>query len=501
MKWTDQTFSTDDTQERTGYDRWKATGIVAIYILLFLILLPFLLLAVGSVIDALIESDMGSWPQADIVGLLLLISAILLMSMSMMQLILHGQGLPISHLPPEKLVDRGIYQYLRHPIYTGFIFATAGTALVISSIGMLTVSLPMLILGILCYLRFYEEPALLKRYGRFYQEYTNRTPALIPRLIPSKLQRGYHYTRKRFYSQLNKIANRTILFRYKDAIFVTYGLFCALGIVLFMQHAAISLLAQGMNTGEVAVFIGGCGMAGVIGARLYWWLEHIRTLIHDSWWGLKKVGFVSWGVPIGLLGFIIPFAFLSNYSLLLLSDVLFSGMFIGYSLGRIGCLTYGCCYGKICQQPGIIYSNDHAKVNRLKHTHGSARFPTQWYSAVHGLLLFIVLNGMLCFEPRAGVITVFALLYYGMGRFYEEFYRDRARIGSSIFTEGHAGSAAFLLGGFLLAILLQENNGPLLQAWSSHSIRQSLSFLPLLGILGLVMFFILGYHRKELGRW
>ncbi|NGP75045.1 hypothetical protein G3570_00255 [Balneolaceae bacterium YR4-1] len=501
MKWTDQIYSADEAQEIKINSKGKRAGIIAIYIFLFLLVVPLFLLASGWIVDGMIGVQMQGQPLTTVSGAVLLISGAFLMGGAMLQLIRHGNGLPISHLPPENLVDHGLYQYIRHPIYSGFLALAAGVALVIPSIGMLTVSLPLLLLGMICYVRFYEEPALNKRYGPAYEKYVETTPALFPSVLSVTRSAWYKVAKKRFYAWINRIANHTVLFRYGDAIFVSYGLLCALGITLFMQHVAVSLLAQGMSAYEAGIFIAGCGLAGVTGARVYWWLEHIRSLIHEPWWGLKKVGFVSWGVPIGLLAFTVPFALLNSYSLLLLSDVLFAGMFIGYSLGRIGCLTYGCCYGKLCNEPGIVYRNDYAKVNRLKHTHGSTRFPTQLFSAAHGLLLILLLNAILYAEPRAGVLTVFALLYYGMGRFYEEFYRDRDRVADTIFTEGHVGSVAFILIGLLLALGIQQFNVPVLQAWTMESVRESLVILPLVGLMGVLMFLILGYHHKELGRW
>lgn len=501
MKWTEQTYPAEETQELKVNRKGRTAGIIAIYIFVFLMVVPLVLLAVGWVVDGMIGVQMQRQTLTTVTGIVLLITGILVMGGAMLQLIWHGKGLPISHLPPEQLVNHGVYRFIRHPIYSGFLALAAGVALVIPSPGMLTVSLPLLMLGIICYVRFYEEPALFKRYGPAYKKYVLTTPALFPRVFPAAVSAGYRAARKRFYDRVNRVANHTVLFRYGDALFVSYGLLCALGIALFMQHVAISLLAQGMSALEAGFFITGCGLAGVTGARIYWWLEHIRTLVHEPWWGMKRVGFVSWGVPLGLLGFTVPFSLQNSYSLLMLSDVLFGGMFIAYSLGRIGCLTYGCCYGKLCDEPGIVYRNDYAKVNRLKHTHGSVRYPTQLFSAAHGILLFLLLNAILYMDPRAGVLTVAALLYYGMGRFYEEFYRDRARVGNTIFTEGHIGSAAFIFIGLLLALWVQQFKGPVLQAWTIESVRESLVILPLVGLLGVLMFLILGYHHKELGRW
>jgi len=77
----------------------------------------------------------------------------------------------------HSLVIKGIYRYIRHPIYTGLILTFLGTELVVQSYLVFTVIFAMLI----CYYwGKREERILLKHFGNTYRNYTERTKMFIP---------------------------------------------------------------------------------------------------------------------------------------------------------------------------------------------------------------------------------------------------------------------------------------------------------------------------------
>jgi prolipoprotein diacylglyceryltransferase len=67
--------------------------------------------------------------------------------------------------PPEKLVKRGAYQWLRHPIYWGFGCLVAGAFVLINSSSGLWMITPMTALGMLAIILGYELPDMKERFG------------------------------------------------------------------------------------------------------------------------------------------------------------------------------------------------------------------------------------------------------------------------------------------------------------------------------------------------
>jgi len=78
----------------------------------------------------------------------------------------------------SRLVIRGLYRWVRHPLYTAGLVFLWFTPL-------MTVNLLALYLGLSLYLvigAYFEERKLLSEFGEDYAEYQQRTPMLIPRL-------------------------------------------------------------------------------------------------------------------------------------------------------------------------------------------------------------------------------------------------------------------------------------------------------------------------------
>jgi protein-S-isoprenylcysteine O-methyltransferase Ste14 len=77
------------------------------------------------------------------------------------------------------LVKRGVYRYLRHPVYAGTFLVTLAWPLVYGA--PVTAFATFIIGSIYCYRRMKAEDAmLLKLFGQEYEEYMRETDALIP---------------------------------------------------------------------------------------------------------------------------------------------------------------------------------------------------------------------------------------------------------------------------------------------------------------------------------
>ncbi|HEY9007568.1 MAG TPA: prolipoprotein diacylglyceryl transferase family protein [Ohtaekwangia sp.] len=101
-----------------------------------------------------------------LIGSALAIIGFLLVALSMFDLWRYGEGLPMNAYPPKNFVDRGWYSLFRHPIYTGFCFCCAGISMVAQSAGGFYVITPVMFILCIALVAGYEEPDLLKRFGK-----------------------------------------------------------------------------------------------------------------------------------------------------------------------------------------------------------------------------------------------------------------------------------------------------------------------------------------------
>ncbi len=152
--------------------------IIVAYVAIFWILLPWCLLGAGRLVDHVLP-EAPTW--ARVLGFPLAVGGAWLCAHASLLLRTQGEGLPISSLPPTRLVVRGPYRVWRHPIYTGFAALAVGAGLMLGSLGMALVVVPIFtVIWFHTWVRFLEEPVLQRRFGGAYRAHAARTPLLLP---------------------------------------------------------------------------------------------------------------------------------------------------------------------------------------------------------------------------------------------------------------------------------------------------------------------------------
>jgi protein-S-isoprenylcysteine O-methyltransferase Ste14 len=91
------------------------------------------------------------------------------------------KGTPVPVNPPPKLVTDGPYAYSRNPMLTGLFMVVAGIGILFGSISLTFIMTPLFVLMSILEFKYIEEPELMKRFGKEYSEYKERTPIIIPR--------------------------------------------------------------------------------------------------------------------------------------------------------------------------------------------------------------------------------------------------------------------------------------------------------------------------------
>ncbi|NUR72995.1 MAG: isoprenylcysteine carboxylmethyltransferase family protein [Hamadaea sp.] len=162
-----------------GPDRWRA----ALGSLLFLVVAP-------GVVAGLVPWWLtGGWRTGSTVFVLQLVGAILLavgagaLLWSFGQFVWEGAGTPAPVAPTRRLVLGGLYRFVRNPMYVAVIACVVGQAMMLGRPVLVAYAVVTWILPA-AFVKFYEEPTLLRAYGDEYEEYRRHVPAWLPRLYP-----------------------------------------------------------------------------------------------------------------------------------------------------------------------------------------------------------------------------------------------------------------------------------------------------------------------------
>jgi phosphatidylglycerol:prolipoprotein diacylglycerol transferase len=109
------------------------------------------------------------------------------------------------------------------------------------------------------------------------------------------------------------------------------------------------------------------------------------------------------------------------------ADLCAPGIALGQAIGRIGCLSAGCCYGKPTTLPwGITFTSRYAFDN-VGVPLNTPLHPTQLYESIGTLILFLYLMWRLSRRHFTGQIILEYLVAYASLRFAIEFFRDDER--------------------------------------------------------------------------
>ena len=90
-----------------------------------------------------------------------------------------GRGTPAPIDPPKELVVRGLYRYVRNPMYVGILLILLGEAFHFASQRLFAYVAVMFIVYFLVVM-LYEEPTLKHKFGESYRRYCKDVPRWIP---------------------------------------------------------------------------------------------------------------------------------------------------------------------------------------------------------------------------------------------------------------------------------------------------------------------------------
>ena len=113
-------------------------------------------------------------------GLLLIVAGVVVLTDAFARFVREGRGTPAPLAPTEQLVVGGLYRYVRNPMYVAVVAIIVGQALVFGRPLLLAYAVAVWA-AMAAFVRWYEEPILIRQFGAGYQGYREAVPAWWPR--------------------------------------------------------------------------------------------------------------------------------------------------------------------------------------------------------------------------------------------------------------------------------------------------------------------------------
>jgi phosphatidylglycerol:prolipoprotein diacylglycerol transferase len=231
----------------------------------------------------------------------------------------------------------------------------------------------------------------------------------------------------------------------------SYGVMLAAGVVAGLWTLRLRADRAGLDGAHIVDFALWLVIWALVGAKVLLILVDLPRYLANpaSLIGTLRAG----GVFLG--GFIAAVAaaviLLKRYRLDALPsfDVIAPSLALGHSIGRVGCLLAGCCWGGACNLPWAITYTSPVAAENLGTPLGVALHPFPIYAAVFNFVLYLLLAGYYRRRPTPGRVFATYLVVYGLGRFALEFTRGDAARG---FVLGGTLSTSQLISIVLIAI-------------------------------------------------
>ncbi len=204
------------------------------------------------------------------------------------------------------------------------------------------------------------------------------------------------------------------------------------GLMLLLAFAAAAFLAgaqarkKGIDPDIIFNLCFTVFISGIAGARIFYvflnfsyYLNNPLEIIMLQKGGLAWFGGLVCGVLSGIY-----YLKTKKLSVLGVSDLLVPYVALAQAIGRLGCFLNGCCYGRESAF-GIYFPSADAVL-----------IPTQLYSSLILVLIFIILRVLQERPRREGAIFFAYLLLYPAKRFLIEFWRadsPRLALGLTLF--------------------------------------------------------------------
>ena len=193
----------------------------------------------------------------------------------------------------------------------------------------------------------------------------------------------------------------------------SYGLALVAGFMVASFLACQQAKRLGMDSDMIFNMLFMAFVSGVAGARIFYVLDNFGYYTaHPVEIIMLQRGGLAWfgGLMLGTLSAVV-YIKIKRKSIYRTLDLIVPFVALAQAIGRIGCLLNGCCFGK------------HADFGLYFSVHQEILIPTQLYSTLLLLVIYIILRLLQDSPHRDGQVFYVYLLLYALKRFFIEFLR------------------------------------------------------------------------------
>jgi len=170
-----------------------------------------------------------------------------------------------------------------------------------------------------------------------------------------------------------------------------------------------------------------CALSAIVGAKLMMFLIDIPYYAQhpDEIFSLStlQAGGVFYGGLIAALAVAFWYMRKTRLPALPTADIFAPGIALGHAIGRLGCFSAGCCWGRETHLPWAVTFTD-PEANRLVGVPlGIPLHPTQLYESAAELVIFAILLLSVRRPHVPGAVISLYLMLYSTARFLVEFVR------------------------------------------------------------------------------
>lgn len=216
-----------------------------------------------------------------------------------------------------------------------------------------------------------------------------------------------------------------VLFHVGPFALHTYGVFVAMAFLSAIGLALKEARRVGENADQILDLCFYILIASIVGSRILYVVIEWPTFVNDPveivriWHG----GLIFYGGFLGAVMTALWYVRKKGLPVWKTADIIAPSIAFGQFVGRLGCFSAGCCYGKPSSLPWAVTFTHPESLAPI----GVALHPTQLYSSLNGLVIFGLLTWLKRVKRFQGQIFWTYVLLYSVTRSIIEFFRGDDR--------------------------------------------------------------------------